>query len=227
MRVAHGLYGHQVMKMPLLQLWNKRCGEAHPASQENWDCPNRVSLKDFMTMTINCSHTNIRVVHVGFQTIVLFTAASSQIATTSAHCRCPLYILIYRTVDRRSMFTCDSVLDVHNSHLWTRDNPHAICENGRQAHFSTSFWGDIIGDVVGPYLLPDGLTEQHRVTFWKIFYRDCLKMCLNPWGRVCGFNVTEPQCTMGRFPAVAERDISRKGGLDVDGRLHGLLGRRI
>jgi hypothetical protein len=35
-------------------------------------------------------------------------------------------------------------------------------------------------------------------------------MCLQLWGRRCGFSVTELQCIMGTCLAVAEHDISRK-----------------
>jgi hypothetical protein len=57
-------------------------------------------------------------------------------------------------------FTCEGVLNVHNSHLWARDNPHAICKRGYQVCFSVSVLAGIVGDiVVGPYLLP---AQQYR-----------------------------------------------------------------
>jgi hypothetical protein len=63
------------------------------------------------------------------------------------------------------------VFNVHNSHLWARDNPHAIRERGYQVRFSISVWAGIVGDiVVGPYLLPDRLTAQR--------YRDFLETLL-------------------------------------------------
>jgi hypothetical protein len=58
-------------------------------------------------------------------------------------------------------FTREGVFNVHNSHLWKRDNPHAIRERGYQVRFSVSVWAGIVGvTVVGPYLLPDRLTAQ-------------------------------------------------------------------
>jgi hypothetical protein len=68
-------------------------------------------------------------------------------------------------------FTRQGVFKVHNSHLWARDNPHAIRERGYQVRFSVSFWAGIVWDiVVGPYLLPDRLTAQR--------YRDFLETVL-------------------------------------------------
>jgi hypothetical protein len=56
-------------------------------------------------------------------------------------------------------FTHEGVFNVHNSHFWAWDNPHAIREHGCQVRFSVSIWANIVGDiVVGPYLLPDRLT---------------------------------------------------------------------
>jgi hypothetical protein len=63
-------------------------------------------------------------------------------------------------------FTRDGVFNVHNSHLWARDNPHAIRKRGYQVRFSVSVWAAIVGDiVVGPYLIPDRLTAQRYRDF--------------------------------------------------------------
>jgi hypothetical protein len=68
-------------------------------------------------------------------------------------------------------FTREGVFNVLNSHLWARDNPHAIRERGYQVRFIVSVWAGIVGDiVVGPYLLPDKLTAQQ--------YRDFLETVL-------------------------------------------------
>jgi hypothetical protein len=69
-------------------------------------------------------------------------------------------------------FTREGVFNVHNSHLWARDNPHAIRERGYQVRFNVSVWVGIVGDiVVVPYLLlPDRLTAQG--------YRDFLEIVL-------------------------------------------------
>jgi hypothetical protein len=63
-------------------------------------------------------------------------------------------------------FTHECVFNIHKSHLWARDNPHAIRERGYQVHFSIIVWAGIIGDVVvGPYLLTDRLTAQQHCDF--------------------------------------------------------------
>jgi hypothetical protein len=67
--------------------------------------------------------------------------------------------------------THEGVFNVHNSHLWARDNPHAIRERGYQVRLSVSVWAGVDGDIVmGPYLLPDRLTAQR--------YRDFLETVL-------------------------------------------------
>jgi hypothetical protein len=68
-------------------------------------------------------------------------------------------------------FTRDGAFNVHNSHLWARDNPHAIREHGYQVRFSVIVWAGIAVDIiVGPYLLLDRLTAQR--------YRDFLETVL-------------------------------------------------
>jgi hypothetical protein len=63
-------------------------------------------------------------------------------------------------------FTREGVFSIHSSHLWARDNPHAICERGYQARFSVRVWAGIVGDiVVGPCLLSERLTAQRYREF--------------------------------------------------------------
>jgi hypothetical protein len=63
-------------------------------------------------------------------------------------------------------FSREGVFNVHNSHLWARDNPHAIRERVYQVRFSVSIWAGIVEViVVGPYLLPDRLTAQRYRDF--------------------------------------------------------------
>jgi hypothetical protein len=63
----------------------------------------------------------------------------------------------------KACFTRKDLFKVHNSRLWARDNPHTIRERGYQVRFSVSVLAGIVGDiVVGPYLLPDTLTQRYR-----------------------------------------------------------------
>lgn len=65
-------------------------------------------------------------------------------------------------------FTREGVLNVHNSHLCARDNPHDMRGRGYEARFSINVWTRIAGDIVmGPCPLPDRLTAQK--------YRDILE----------------------------------------------------
>jgi hypothetical protein len=54
-------------------------------------------------------------------------------------------------------FTHDGVFNVHNRHLLTWDNPHAICECGYLVRLSISVSAEI---VVGPHLLLGRLPAQ-------------------------------------------------------------------
>lgn len=52
-------------------------------------------------------------------------------------------------------FTRNGIPNIHNSHLWTEANPHAIVEAHHQHTFSLNVWAGIVGDVlVGPHFLP-------------------------------------------------------------------------
>jgi hypothetical protein len=61
----------------------------------------------------------------------------------------------------KACFTCEGVFHIHNSHLWTWDNPHAIHKHGYQVRFSFGISVGIIRDIiVGPYLIPNRLPAQ-------------------------------------------------------------------
>jgi hypothetical protein len=161
-------------------------------------------------MTINCIHTTTRGALICFQTIVLYGCSFTngydvntlRISSFSQH-----------SVDRRRVFTREGLFSVHNSHLWARDNPHAIRERGYRVRFSVSLWAGIVGDiVVGSYLLPDRLTDQR--------YRDCLETVLPgltegvPLAlrqRLWFHDDGAPALALWRWrPAVVEEDISIK-----------------
>jgi hypothetical protein len=53
------------------------------------------------------------------------------------------------------------MFNIHETHLWARNNPHAIREHGYEVRFSVSFQAGIVEDiVVGPYLISDRLTAE-------------------------------------------------------------------
>jgi hypothetical protein len=58
----------------------------------------------------------------------------------------------------------EGVFTIQNSNFRAWNNPRTPRKHGYQAHFSISGWAGIIRDIVmGPYLLPDGLTAQYHV----------------------------------------------------------------
>jgi hypothetical protein len=60
---------------------------------------------------------------------------------------------------------CEGVFIIHNSHFWAQNNPH-IHRHECQVCFSISVCAGVNGDiVVGPCLLPDGLTAQQYHDF--------------------------------------------------------------
>ena len=53
------------------------------------------------------------------------------------------------------------IINLHNHHLWTTDNPHGMVETSRQQQFSINVWAGIIGDcLLGPILLPQCLNGE-------------------------------------------------------------------
>jgi hypothetical protein len=108
-------------------------------------------------------------------------------------------------------FTREGVFNVHNSHLWARDNPHAIRERGYQVRFSVSVWADIVGDVVvGPYLLPDRLTAQRYRDFLETVLPELLEDVRPALRQMLWFQHDRAPAHYGKSPAVVERDISSK-----------------
>jgi hypothetical protein len=99
-------------------------------------------------MTISYIHTITRGAQICFQRIVLYgcTYANGYDINTL---RINSFYTIFCAQTKR-----EGVFNVHNSHLWARDNPHAIRECGYQVRFSVNIWAGIVGDIgVGPYLL--------------------------------------------------------------------------
>ncbi|EFN71403.1 hypothetical protein EAG_00286, partial [Camponotus floridanus] len=57
------------------------------------------------------------------------------------------------------------IVNLHNSHVWADENPHALIETNSQRQFSTNIWAGILGDkIIGPVILPR-LTGQVYMDF--------------------------------------------------------------
>nr|CAH7732268.1 unnamed protein product [Callosobruchus chinensis] len=61
-------------------------------------------------------------------------------------------------------FARNAIINFHNNHVLSEDNPHAFIEHHFQEQFSFNIWAGIIGNLfIGPYFLPHWLTvEQYQ-----------------------------------------------------------------
>jgi hypothetical protein len=158
----------------ILQLWNESRGEAHAISHDNWDYPNRGSSKYFMA--INCVHTTTRGAHICFQTIVLYGCNFTN-GNDINTLRMSSFLHNILWTDE-ACFTREVVFNVHNSHLWARDNPHVIRERGYKPSSASAFRLVSSGTLSWtPICYPTGWLLNDIVVFWNLFYRVCLKVC--------------------------------------------------
>ncbi|XP_018368842.1 PREDICTED: ATP-binding cassette sub-family A member 2-like [Trachymyrmex cornetzi] len=52
-------------------------------------------------------------------------------------------------------FSRNAIINFHNNHLWSDDNPYTIIESRFHQQFSLNVWVDIVDDfLIGPYFLP-------------------------------------------------------------------------
>jgi len=65
-----------------------------------------------------------------------------------------------------AIFTKDGIFNQHNSHIWAKENPHAIRQRTSQHKFSINIWCGIVGDhLLGPYVLPARLNGTEFLNF--------------------------------------------------------------
>lgn len=68
-------------------------------------------------------------------------------------------------VTDESIFTRNGITNLHNTHVWDLENPHATLRNNFQDRFSLNVWAGIVDDrLIGPFILPnrmDGLQYLH------------------------------------------------------------------
>lgn len=130
----------------------------------------------------NYVYTATREGQICYQTIVLYEL-NLLVATTSAHYGWPVFFLHNILWTGDVCFTSECAFSVHNSH---------ICFQ------TTVLW-----------YLTDRLIND-TVIFRKLFFRCCLKICLELWSGECGFSTISSSSLWERSPTVVERDISRK-----------------
>lgn len=58
-------------------------------------------------------------------------------------------------------FSRNAIMNIHNNHVWSQENPHATVETRFQHNFSVNVWAGIIDDyLIGPYFLPQRLNGE-------------------------------------------------------------------
>jgi hypothetical protein len=63
-------------------------------------------------------------------------------------------------------FGTDAIINIHNQHQWTEENPHVVIHSRHQQQFSINVWACIVGDcLIGPHVLPCRLTGNHYRDF--------------------------------------------------------------
>lgn len=114
----------------------------------------------------------------------------------------------------KACFMWKGIFKVHNSHLWAQENPHATHRCRYHVNFSASVWAGLLGTL-----------SWAPICYLRSWQQGCLTVSLWLWGRSCGFHTTDLQHTMGKVSHSGWTRHTQEGELNVEGRLHGLLGR--
>ena len=65
-----------------------------------------------------------------------------------------------------AQFNRDGVNNVHNSHVWADENPHATVQSNFQLRFSVNVWRAVLdGQLIGPFILEGRLTGEAYFRF--------------------------------------------------------------
>lgn len=63
-------------------------------------------------------------------------------------------------------FTRNGVLNFHNTHVWSDENPHVIRQGSFQQRFSVNLWAGIVNNtLIGPFELPARLNGNYYLQF--------------------------------------------------------------
>lgn len=72
-------------------------------------------------------------------------------------------------------FTRDGVFNMHNTHVWADENPHAIWEHRFQRKFHVNVWAGLVGGrLIGPHVLPPRLNGVRYLHFLENVLVDLL-----------------------------------------------------
>ena len=74
---------------------------------------------------------------------------------------------LHRTLwSDEAQFTRDGINNSRNSHVWSRENPHAIRQSHSQHKFSINVWAGIINNkLIGPHFFEERLNGNHYLNF--------------------------------------------------------------
>ena len=124
--------------------------------------------------------------------------------TPSRLCKCVLFT-------DEACFTRERIYNSHNSHVWSKENPHATNVRSHQHRFRVNVWAGIVDDfLLGPYIVP--------TLIWYFSKMFCLSYFVRfPWtsDATCGVNMTEHhllrECSMWPFDSYIRRSLDRYG----------------
>ena len=76
------------------------------------------------------------------------------------------YMIRYILFTNKAHFTHDGVINIRNSHLWDRDNPHGTVRTNYQHLFAVNMWCGVTGDqLIGLYIFTQHLTGDIYAKF--------------------------------------------------------------
>jgi hypothetical protein len=73
-------------------------------------------------------------------------------------------------------FTRDGIINCHNMHIWSDENPHAIIQTKHQQRFMINVWMGLIGNcLIGPYIIDGTLNAHKYLTFLQEYLNPLLE----------------------------------------------------
>lgn len=67
-----------------------------------------------------------------------------------------------------AQFSKNGIINLHNLHSWSEQNPHTARQTRSQFRFSVLVWAEIIGNrLIGPHILPHRLNSEAYLQFLR------------------------------------------------------------
>lgn len=91
--------------------------------------------------------------------VITYSVYFYEMDITNDYEHSPVFSLVLFT--NETLFTTESILNIHNKYVWSERNHHIIASSKYQERFSVNVWAGIFGHcLVGPYIFPDRLTGE-------------------------------------------------------------------